>query len=1145
MEKNEKFLSKRGTKNPSFRVMMIMKLVFLFVIIGTTQLFAGQQQISVTGKVVSSDGDPLPGVNVYEKSNPTHGVITGVDGTYSISFTNADAILVYSFIGFENQELAVSGRTTIDVTLVEQIQAIDEVVVTALGFKRQKASLGYAVQSVKAEDVVIAAPMDISQGLQGKVAGLNISQSNGIGNSSSRIVIRGNNSLLGNNTPLIVVDGAIMENSELIQGNVGSSQDSYRDWGNYLSYLDMTTVENVTVLKGPSAAALYGARGANGVILITSKKGMKKEGIGIQYNSTYTFSDVYRFTDVQNEYGGGFRSSLFTANPELPKTADGDPFPAILYPYNWSGNPYPGFSGIESFHGLIPGGYNTWDIYSWFGAGSSWGPKLDGTNALWYDGEMRSYSPQPDNREYMFKNGAEQVHNFSFSSANDKGSIRVGILHKFSDAVVENTNSKSTNFSLGSHVKISEFLSADINAAYNQSFRLNTPEIGNNNSWSKFMIYGMSRENRGLEKDLYFVEDNYDGSKFIFPGSYPHAEYSKDLFWNTYENNDRLWRDEFLSTLKLNAEITPWLNAFVRTSVVFLGTRFEETNNTTKDDGINGGSFSKTVSKDKTFNTDVMATFHKDNLFIDGFNANLILGYNTYNTNRVGVRGQNLGPFKVPNVYSLSNWTDRMRTRIDETRYDVQSYSYIGLMNLSYKNYLFLELTGRQDYTSTLPKDNNSTFYPSMNTSFVFTEALDLGGLENTLSYGTLRFTLGKSANAAQPYMLDNTYNTGTFGGVTTITRPNSIPPSNLTFQTSKTFEVGTALGFFNNKLNIDFTYYSIKSENQILKSNISTASGASSVTFNSGELSNKGIEFIINASIVRSNNFSWSVVLNSARNTNKVEALPEGVDELQIATVFGSLGAFMKVAPGEKYGTIYGTDFELDDQGRKQVANVYNKDGSGEVVATQYMITQDPVAIGNAAPDLTGGLANNFKYKNVRLSFLIDYKLGGDIYSIDHAVAMGSGLTPETADARNGGGLPYTFPDGTSADVGMVMEGWNVDDGRANDRVITPTNYYGMSYAGWSHLNRPRSLSVFDNSWVKLRELSLTYNFSKSLLRKSNVFQNLSLSFIGRNLFYLYSSLPDHLNPEAINGTGNGQGLQWSAYPSIRSIGFNLKVGF
>lgn len=329
------------------------------------------------------------------------------------------------------------------------------------------------------------------------------------------------------------------------------------------------------------------------------------------------------------------------------------------------------------------------------------------------------------------------------------------------------------------------------------------------------------------------------------------------------------------------------------------------------------------------------------------------------------------------------------------------------------------------------------------------------------------------------------------------------------------------------------------------MTSAISIASGASKAKFNSGELSNKGIEFIIDANIISKNDFSWGIALNGAKNTNKVVSLAEGIEEQQIATVFGSLGAFQKVSPGEDYGTIYGTDFELDDQGRKQVTNIYDKSDPLVVVGTQYVIGADPIAIGNSAPKMRGGVTNYFRFKGFRLSALIDYKIGGDIYSVDHAVAMGSGLSPETAEARNGGGLSYTFPDGTSADVGMIMEGYNVDDGRANDRVIPPANYYGVSYAGWSHLNRPRSLSVFDNTWVKLREVALTYNFPKSLLAKTNLIQDLSLSLVGRNLFYIYSSLPDHLNPEAINGVGNGQGLQWAAFPSIRTIGFSLNVGF
>jgi len=1126
---------------------LLKRMFFVAIMLASSVIFA---QITVTGTVSDSSG-PLPGATVMVKGT-TNGVDTGFDGDYTLNSVPSDAVLVVSFVGYVTQEINVAGRTTINVTLEISSEALDEVVVTALGIKRQKRSIGYAAQGIKSTEIIQATPVDLAQGLQGKIAGLNISTSNGVANSSSRIVIRGNNSLFGNNQPLIVIDGAIVDNTELTQGNVGSNQDGYTDWGNYMSYMDMSTVENVTVLKGASAAALYGARGGNGVILITSKKGVKRKGLGIQYSSSLNVTEVTKFQDVQNEYGGGFRSALFTAHPELPKTASGESFPAILYPQAWSGNPYPGSSGIDSYHGSIPGGYNTWDVFSWFSASASWGPKMNGQNALWYDGKTRAYSPQPNNREYMFRKGTEQVHNFSFANSSDLGSIRVGLNLKSGDAIVENTDYESTAYSLGSHVNISKVFSADINAAYNQNSRLNSPVIGggDNVSWAKFNIYGMSREYRGLEKDTYFGEDDFDGYKHIYPGSYPQAGYSKDLFWNTYQNNSRLNRDEFIGTIKLNAEITPWLNAFVRTSVDFIGTHFESINNTSKPDGVNGGRFDKTVSKDKTFNTDIMATFHKENVLTEGFNASLTLGYNQYKASSVGVKGINRSTFKVPNIYSLDNHLDLtdqevIRDLSSESRYDVESYSYIGLMDLSYKNYLFLQVTGRQDTNSTLPEKDNTTFYPSVNTSFVFSDAFDLGSVADVLSYGSIRATWGKSANATAPYQLDNTYKTGSFGGVTTIKRPDEIPPNDLTFQTSETIELGFSLGFFNNRLNADFTFYDMKSENQIMTSAISLASGASKVTFNSGELTNKGIEFIINATVMERENFSWNLSLNGAKNTNKVVALAPGIEEQQIATIFGSLGAFMKASPGESYGTIYGTDFELDDQGRKQVMNVYDKSDPTVVIGTQYKISRDVQKIGNAAPKLTGGLGNTFRYKNFRLSALIDFKYGGDIYSVDHATAMGAGLSPATLKERNGGGLPYTFPDGTTDNVGMIMEGYNVDDAKANDRVIAPAFYYGVTYAGWSHLNRARSLSVFENSWVKLREVTLTYDLPKELLEKTNVFQNLSLSLVGRNLFYIYTSLPDNLNPEGINGTGNGQGLQWSQFPQMRTIGLNVKVGF
>ena len=364
-----------------------MLRILLLTLMCIAMLGSAVAQHAVKGTVVSAaDGAGLPGVAVSEKGT-TNGTLTDMNGQFAIRTASAKSTLVFSFIGMTKVEEPLNGRSVVDVKMVSEEFAIGEVVITGLGIKRDKKSIGYAVQQLKAEEVILSAPVDIAQGLQGKVAGLNISTSNGLDNASSRIVIRGNNSLFGNNQPIIVVDGAILDNKSLPQGNTETSLGGYQDWGNYLSYMNMDNVETISVLKGPNAAALYGARGANGVILITSKKGMVKKGIGVDYNHTSSFTNATRFMDIQNEYGGGFAGALWSANVKLPKTKTGENYVPTLYPSGWNGNPLAaGGSGVESIHGPVPGGYNTWDIFSWFGASSSWGPKLDGTMARWWDG---------------------------------------------------------------------------------------------------------------------------------------------------------------------------------------------------------------------------------------------------------------------------------------------------------------------------------------------------------------------------------------------------------------------------------------------------------------------------------------------------------------------------------------------------------------------------------------------------------------------------------------------------------------------------------------------------------------------------------------------------------------------------------------
>ncbi|SDC83244.1 SusC/RagA family TonB-linked outer membrane protein [Niabella drilacis] len=1121
-----------------------MKKRHLLLVFFTTLLCCGnllaQVKRTITGSVTDPDGRPIPGASIIEKST-SNGVAADEQGRFTINVTG-NATLDVSAAGFEPIEQKTGNSNEVTIILKSVEKAEDEVVVTALGIKRDKRSVGYAVQQVKGSDITIAAPVDVAQGLAGKVAGLNISTSNGLGNASSRIVIRGNNSLNGNNQPLIVIDGAIVDNTPIAQSaTTGTDISTTRDWGNYLSYLNMDNIESVSVLKGPNAAALYGARGANGVLLITSKKGLKKKGLGIDYNFTTNFSNVYRFQDVQNEYGGGFAAGLWSANPELPKTKNGEYYLPTLY----GGSSYAtGGTGIGGYHGSIPGGFYTADIFSWFGASSSWGPKLNGQMVRWWDGQLRPYSPQPDNREAYYRQANETTHNVSFSSGSELGTLRLAATRTDATAVVPNTNYNNTNFSLGSHVIISRILNADVNVAYNQNYRLNTPEIGSNNSWSKFSVYGMSREYKPLEFDHY---KNADGSKIDFGAAYPQQEYSRDLFWYFNERNSRLNRDELISTVKLNADITPWLNAFVRTSANLVAEKFETINNTTSGyNGVTGGGYSKELNKNKFLNTDVMVTAHKDNLFFQDFNASASAMYNSYSNKSTGVAGSNGGTFIVPGIYSLGNIIDADRAdknkyNTSERRYEVKSEGVLGILNLSYNNYLYLNLTARNDWNSTLSPDQNSTFYPSGDLSFVFSDAFKMRS--SVFSYGKLRLSYGKSANASDPYLLGANYDVSSYGGQPTYSFPNVLRPDKLGFQTSTSTEIGTSLGFLNDRINLDFSFYNILSKNQILAADIAPSSGVNSITFNSGELRNRGFDFTINAGIIKSADFGWNLILNGAKNNNFVVSLADGIKELRIGDIFGDLGVFMKVSPGEKYGAIYGTDFLRDDNGNKIITNV--KDASGNVVGTLYKATTKPVIIGNASPKLTGGVGNTFRYKNFSLYGLVDFKVGGDIYSFDHSTAMGSGISPATLKERDGGGLPYTFPDGTTANVGVIMDGYNVDDGKMNDRVVNPIYKYAGSYTGWTHLNRPRSLSVFENTWVKMRELALSYTLPAAIASKTKVFQSLSLSLIGRNLFYFHTTLPDHLNPEAIMGTGNAQGLQWSAFPSIRTLGFSLKAQF
>lgn len=1113
--------------------------IALGTLFSVTSLYAQQ---SLTGTVRDANG-PIAGVSVSVKGS-NRATQTSENGAFSIRASQGETLRI-SIVGYKPQEIQVTNSTNYDVILSNDDSTLDEVVVTALGIKREAKSLGYSVQKVGGKDLTQTNAPTVATGLMGKVSGMNISMSNGVEGGSQRVVIRGAASLTGANQPLYVIDGMPIDNNQIgTKGNdITKANGSYQDWGSILNFINADDIEEVSVLKGPTAAALYGARGGNGVVLITTKKGKLKEGLGIDYNYSFRSNDPYRYQDMQNKYGYGGAIALYSAIPTLPIDAKGQ----IRYPGAdpWSGTNITDQKWLSQ--GAVPGGKNTWDYFSWYGTGASWGAEMKGQEILWWDGTKRNYSPQPDNIRSFYRTGNTQTHNVAFSGANDLGSVRLSYTRQNNTSIIPNSNFNNNTFNLGTNVKISKKVTADVSASYINYYRLNSPDVGNsNNSWGKFSTYGMSRDYKNLEKDIY---RNADGSKNLLDGSvynmgYPYGGYGKDLYWNIFMNNTELNRDQLLGTVKLNAELTDWLTLMGRASGNFSSDEFDKKYYPTDKEGLQG-QYGHELYKSTDRNLDFLATAHKDNLNGSKFSGSISAGASSWKSNYRGIQGFNAGPFNDPFLFYLANInkTGSVTGFIPvEERMEQEINSVFGIANISYDNFLFFEGTFRNDWASTLPSKTRSYNYPAASLSYVFTEKWNKK--PSWLDYGKLRAAFAKSAIGTKPYQTSYIYGTGTFNGQPLRKISNNLLPVDLLKpQRSTSYEVGTDLSFLKNRLGLTFTYYKVNSTDQIIDLNVAPSSGVTGVRTNSGELQNQGYEFTLRATPIKTQDFSWDLTLNGAHNRNKLIKLAPGIDEYYLDEMFGNEGVTMKVKVGDNFGTIYGTDFAYHEKtGQPIVERVL--DGQGNPTGTRYKVTTNQVPIGNANPKLTGGLGTNLRYKDFSLYALVDFKWGGDIWSGSYSTAMGNGLAPETLLERDGGGLAYTYPDGTKANHGVILNGV-FEDGTENKDVVHYMWKYAGSYAAWSNIPMPRSLAVLENSWAKLREVRLTYQIPKSVVQKTKFFQGMSASLIGRDLFYLYTSLPDNLNPEAVNGIGNAQGIEFGALPGVRSLGFSISASF
>jgi hypothetical protein len=579
--------------------------------------------------------------------------------------------------------------------------------------------------------------------------------------------------------------------------------------------------------------------------------------------------------------------------------------------------------------------------------------------------------------------------------------------------------------------------------------------------------------------------------------------------------------------------------------------QYETTHKPTDVIGLQDGYYSNGLVRNYSDIFEGFLTADKENLFNSKLNARFTLGASRWDYNLYGLNGRS-GTWYYPNMYTFFNYTEPTYTTDEngntivdqpgnspgdlvpgETVRRERNNSVFGFLNLSWDNFIFLELTGRNDWSSTLPPEDNSYFYPSVSLSFIATEAFNIQGNLPWLNFIKLRGGVAQTATDTDPYKIDFYYNTDVFGGQQVTTFPGVIPPFNLTPQRVNAYEGGLILGFLENAIELDFTYYYLYSFSQILENlPVPVSSGASGITINEGVITNRGFEIILNTVPVQSRSVLFKTGINLSRNRNKIESLGESAEVLMLGDIWGLNGPAMALREGDEYGTIYGYDHLYHENGQPIVNDA----------GTKYEITDTRVPIGNASPDFIAGWSSELHYKGFSLGMLVDTKWGGDIYCGSYVINLQCGLSPETLKEREGGGLPYTDPDGNIRNVGIVLDGVYAD-GTPNSQVVHYYYKYLPNAGGWGKfISTP---GIIENSWVKMREISLSYRFPANILEKSKVFQNLTLSIVGRDLFYIYSSLPDKINPEGIMGSGNAQGFEWASMPGTRSVTFGVSASF
>ncbi len=1048
------------------------------------------QERVITGRVTSSqDNLSIPGVSVVVVGT-TNGTSTDIDGNFSISVSAAAKTLRFSGIGMKTKDVALTASNSVDVLMDPDILRLDEVVVTALGVKREEKSLGYATQTVRGEDVTLAKETNFINALQGKVAGVSITGSSNIG-GSSRILLRGVRSISYENQPLFIVDGIPINNSNFATLDQARGAKGY-DFGNAAQDINPEDIENVTILKGSSASALYGAQGANGVIIITTKrgtarvKGGTKSPIGVSYTSGITISKVSVLPEYQDRFGGGASDAFL---------------PSAMYPGDERSN---------------------------FEYDGSWGPELNGQLVHQWDsyyptlpnyGKKTPWVAHPDNIKDFYETGVTLNNSLSIDGGNETTNYRLSYTNLNDNGVVPNSTLNRNVLSFSGGHKFTKRLTSNASLNYMRTNTKGRPFTGYNSLGSNFTQWWQ----RQIDMDQLKDYKNPDGTQRTWN---MNAEddlsplYWDNPYWTAYENYETDVRNRIFGMGSVAYDLGKGLN--------IVGAIKTDYYNDFRQERVakGGADISLYSENDITFqenNYEMMLTYKTS--LNENFDFDALVGVNRMDRKLINNKFETQGGLNVPNFYNLTNSVSSVK--VTPSTSQRRRNSLFGSASIGYKRYLYLALTGRNDWSSTLPVDDNSYFYPSVTGSFIFSELVQA----KWLNYGKVRIGWASTAieppayaaTETRPIVSDN------FAGYATAVVPNAANNIELKPETNNSWEIGTEMIFLDGRTSVDFTYYNGRSKDVVFAVQQSASTGYRSKFYNAAELSNKGIEVMLTLIPVRTKSgFEWGLTGNYSKNKNIVEKLftdENGKETESVLIQNAPFSASYQHRPGLEFGQIVGYDYAYDANGNKIV----------DPSSNSYATTATVKPLGSVLPNFTGGVSTWVSYKGIRLYALVDFQDGGKIFSMTNMWGKYSGTLKETAEGDiRANGLVLD---------GVVQTGVDADGNPTSDGTVNTGNIAAVDHFFLDGGYIITAADVYDASYIKLREITLTYALPEKLFAKTAI-QGLSVSLVGRNLAILHKNVP-HIDPEAGLSTSNVQGFEGGQLPTTRTYGVSLNVKF